>query len=112
MVMESISNKANPSSRPVYDEMFDAGGNCRPQYEALFQRLQRMPAEELRQRQHAADLSFLHQGITFNVYGAEESTERIFPYDLRWSALIWSGSKTGASSCLKITCACRAASHT
>lgn len=40
-----------------------------------------MSAEELRRRQHAADLSFLHQGITFNVYGSEESTERIFPYD-------------------------------
>jgi len=41
-----------------------------------------MPAEELRRRQQAADLSFLHQGITFTVYGQEEGTERIFPYDL------------------------------
>jgi uncharacterized circularly permuted ATP-grasp superfamily protein len=30
----------------------------------------------------AADLSFLHQGVTFTVYGQEEGTERIFPYDL------------------------------
>lgn len=80
MVMESISSTANSSSRPVYDEMFDADGKCHPQYEALFQRLERMPAEELRRRQHAAELSFLHQGITFSVYGSEESTERIFPY--------------------------------
>jgi uncharacterized circularly permuted ATP-grasp superfamily protein len=36
----------------------------------------------LRRRQQAADLSFLHQGITFTVYGQEEGTERIFPYDL------------------------------
>jgi uncharacterized circularly permuted ATP-grasp superfamily protein len=41
-----------------------------------------MPAEMLRERQQAADLSFLHQGITFTVYGHEEGTEKIFPYDL------------------------------
>ena len=28
-----------------------------------------------------ADLTFLHQGITFTVYGREEGTERIFPND-------------------------------
>jgi uncharacterized circularly permuted ATP-grasp superfamily protein len=82
MALESISNTANPSTRSIYDEMFDAEGHCRPHYAALYERLQRMPGEELRRRQHAADLSFLHQGITFNVYGSEESTERIFPYDL------------------------------
>jgi uncharacterized circularly permuted ATP-grasp superfamily protein len=69
-------------SHSVYNEMFDVAGECRPHYEALYRHLQNLPAEELRRRQHAADLSFLHQGITFNVYGAEESTERIFPYDL------------------------------
>ena len=36
----------------------------------------------MRQRQSAADLAFLHQGITFTVYGQSEGTERIFPYDL------------------------------
>ncbi|HEX8143085.1 MAG TPA: circularly permuted type 2 ATP-grasp protein [Pyrinomonadaceae bacterium] len=82
MVLDTISNRANASSRAVYDEMFDADGQCRPPYAALYQRLQKMSAEELGRRQHAADLSFLHQGITFNVYGSEESTERIFPYDL------------------------------
>src|SRR5207247_6996502 len=30
----------------------------------------------------SAYLSFLNQGITFTVYGREEGTERIFPYDL------------------------------
>src|SRR5256885_16839107 len=66
----------------IYDEMFAGGGACRPQYQALYQRLQEMPPEELRRRQQAADLSFLHQGVTFTVYGREEGTERIFPYDL------------------------------
>ena len=41
-----------------------------------------MPADELRRRKVAADTSFLHQGITFTVYGKDEGTERIFPHDL------------------------------
>jgi uncharacterized circularly permuted ATP-grasp superfamily protein len=66
----------------AYDEMFDADGFARPQYDALYRRLAALPADELRYRQQAADLSFLNQGITFTVYGEEQGTERIFPYDL------------------------------
>ncbi len=66
----------------AYDEMFDADGSTRGHYDALFQRLLELPPDELKQRQQAADLSFLHQGITFTVYGNDEGTERIFPYDL------------------------------
>ena len=36
----------------------------------------------MRKSQQAADLSFLHQGITFTVYGNDEGTERVFPNDL------------------------------
>jgi uncharacterized circularly permuted ATP-grasp superfamily protein len=36
----------------------------------------------LQRRKQSADLSFLNQGITFTVYGRDEGTERIFPYDL------------------------------
>ena len=49
---------------------------------ALFQTLLELPPEELRKSQQAADLSFLHQGITFTVYGNDEGTERVFPNDL------------------------------
>jgi uncharacterized circularly permuted ATP-grasp superfamily protein len=66
----------------AYDEMFDGQGRSRTHYEALYQRILDLTAEELRHRQQAADLSFLHQGITFTVYGRTEGTERIFPYDL------------------------------
>ena len=62
--------------------MFDATGRPRPQYEELYQRLLDMPAETLFERQQAANLMFLNQGITFTVYGEEEGTERIWPYDL------------------------------
>ena len=66
----------------AYDEMFEAPGVPRPHYRALFQTLLDLPPEELRKSQQAADLSFLHQGITFTVYGNSEGTERVFPNDL------------------------------
>jgi uncharacterized circularly permuted ATP-grasp superfamily protein len=66
----------------AYDEMFQADGAARAQYAALYDRLAVVDPQELRQRQSAADLAFLNQGITFTVYGQNEGTERIFPYDL------------------------------
>ena len=66
----------------AYDEMFDRAGHARPQYAPLFERLAQVDPAELRQRQSAADLAFLNQGITFTVYGQKDGTERIFPYDL------------------------------
>ncbi len=80
--MPSDTLNATAQVAAPYDEMFGADGRCRPHYEALYQRLDAIPPEELQRRQKAADLSFLHQGITFAVYGREEGTERIFPYDL------------------------------
>ncbi|MDQ3248668.1 MAG: circularly permuted type 2 ATP-grasp protein [Chloroflexota bacterium] len=77
---------ANYQLDDVYDEMF-AGelfgvGMARPHYQRLHQRLLELTPAELQQRQQAADLTFLHQGVTFTVYSASEGTERIFPYDL------------------------------
>jgi uncharacterized circularly permuted ATP-grasp superfamily protein len=66
----------------AHDEMFDAHGAARKQYATLFERLLTLDPQDLKQRQAAADLAFLHQGITFTVYGQAEGTERIFPYDL------------------------------
>jgi uncharacterized circularly permuted ATP-grasp superfamily protein len=66
----------------AFDEMFSADGAIRPQYAALLDVLTRLPREELKRRKDSADVSFLMQGITFTVYGREEGTERIFPYDL------------------------------
>ncbi len=66
----------------AYDEMFESPGIPRPHYQALYRTLLELPPQELRKSQQAADLSFLHQGITFTVYGNKEGTERIFPNDL------------------------------
>src|SRR5579871_5143120 len=65
-----------------YDEMFEAEGVPRQHYRALYEMLLSLPVEEMRRRKQAADISFLHQGITFTVYGRDEGTERIFPNDL------------------------------
>jgi uncharacterized circularly permuted ATP-grasp superfamily protein len=65
-----------------FDEMFTTEGHSRESYASLLSKLLELPAQEIQRRQSAADLSFLNQGITFTVYGHEDSTEKIFPYDL------------------------------
>jgi uncharacterized circularly permuted ATP-grasp superfamily protein len=66
----------------AFDEMRTPDGAIRPEYQALVETLVTLPHEELLRRKQSADLSFLTQGITFTVYGRDEGTERIFPYDL------------------------------
>jgi uncharacterized circularly permuted ATP-grasp superfamily protein len=73
---------AHYSLGAAYDEMFATLGEPRASHRALFQRLHELSVAELQQRQRTADGAFLHQGITFTVYGDTEGTERIFPYDL------------------------------
>ncbi|WP_263416763.1 circularly permuted type 2 ATP-grasp protein [Terriglobus albidus] len=66
----------------AYDEMFASPEALHPHYQLLLNHFTSLPHAELQRRKQAADLSFLNQGITFTVYGREEGTERIFPYDL------------------------------
>ncbi|HZZ34156.1 MAG TPA: circularly permuted type 2 ATP-grasp protein, partial [Caulobacteraceae bacterium] len=57
----------------AYDEMFAPGGLTRPHYQLLQNRMQTLAAEELAERQQTLERSFLLQGITFTVYGAESA---------------------------------------
>jgi uncharacterized circularly permuted ATP-grasp superfamily protein len=66
----------------AYDEMFSGPGDLHQHCRRLLEHFASLPVEELQRRKQAADLSFLNQGITFTVYGREEGTEKIFPYDL------------------------------
>jgi uncharacterized circularly permuted ATP-grasp superfamily protein len=66
----------------AFDEMRNADGSVRPHYQVLAEALATLPPDELERLKQAAELSLLTQGITFTVYGREEGTERIFPYDL------------------------------
>jgi len=66
----------------AYDEMRVPSGELRTHYRSMAENLATLPPGDLQRRKQAADLAFLTQGITFTVYGREEGTERIFPYDL------------------------------
>jgi len=65
-----------------FDEMFDSSGNPRPHYRIFLERFGELSENTFHQRREAIDLAFLQQGITFTVYGDEQSTERIFPFDM------------------------------
>jgi uncharacterized circularly permuted ATP-grasp superfamily protein len=65
-----------------HDEMFQADGRPRPEAKLLAELIESLPPGELVRRQQAAEGALLHMGITFNVYGDREGTERIFPFDL------------------------------
>jgi len=65
-----------------FDEMFEADGRPRAGSALLVQRIHGLPQGELLQRQRAVEQALLHMGITFNVYGDEAGTERIFPFDV------------------------------
>src|SRR3954468_3373129 len=67
-----------------FDEMFTSGngGDVRPHYRKLAERLGTLPQAEFDQRRAAVDLAFLRRGVTFTVYSDSQGTERIFPFDL------------------------------
>jgi uncharacterized circularly permuted ATP-grasp superfamily protein len=65
-----------------FDEMFAEDGSVRPHYQLVEERLNRLVAEEYRQKQTAVDVAFMRGGVTFTVYSDSQGTERIFPFDL------------------------------
>ncbi len=65
-----------------YDEMFESDGRPRSRAEPLVRRLTALSDGELQRRQKAADLALLNMGITFNVYGHEAGTEKVWPFDI------------------------------
>ncbi len=74
-----------PAGYPLgepYDEMFAGTGETRPHYAKLHSQIEALGPQALGDRQRTLERSFLLQGITFTVYGAESTTERIIPTDL------------------------------
>src|SRR5262245_14470958 len=65
-----------------FDELFEAPACPRPGGRLLASRIESLPEGELLRRQQAAERALLHMGITFNVYGSNAGTERIFPFDV------------------------------
>ncbi len=65
-----------------YDEMFSSPGVPRPEAVDLVNRVGTLDSGELLRRQAAAERLLFRLGITFNVYGENHGTERIFPFDI------------------------------
>lgn len=63
-----------------YDEMLE-GDKPKKHYVPFYQQLQRFTESQLLEKHSEAQSSFLRQGITFTVYGAEGGTERTMPFD-------------------------------
>jgi uncharacterized circularly permuted ATP-grasp superfamily protein len=81
--VESTSNILNGyDTDGFYDEMFTVQGKPRPSAERLVQRLATLDQVEMQKRQKAADHELINMGITFNVYGHEAGTEKVWPFDL------------------------------
>ena len=78
--MSILSSQYNPGE--FFDEMIGAGGQIRPHYRRLTERLDTLPENDFHDRRAAVDLAFLRRGVTFTVYNDSEGTERIFPFDL------------------------------
>jgi uncharacterized circularly permuted ATP-grasp superfamily protein len=65
-----------------YDELFEAPGQPRLSAAPLINRLKAMPSEDVMRYQRVAEAELLQMGITFTVYGNNEGTEKIFPFDV------------------------------
>jgi len=70
--------------QPAFDEIMGQSGEQPPRapLAALGRWLEGTSSSELRRRQHAAEATFRQLGITFAVYGENDSRERIIPFDI------------------------------
>ena len=70
--------------RSAFDEIMGAAGSHRARAELaeLGTWLDETPDTELRRRQLSAETAFRQLGITFAVYGEEDASERIIPFDI------------------------------
>ena len=65
-----------------FNEMMAAGGETRAAYERIARWLSNAPKDYFTTRRGHAEMMFRRIGITFNVYGDKEATERLIPFDI------------------------------
>jgi len=70
------------SLESFYDELIQPDGQPRSGAKLLIDKIESLPEGDLAMRQRAAEAMLLKMGITFTVYGREEGTEKIFPFDI------------------------------
>src|SRR4028119_1151106 len=84
----------------LFDEMHgaDHGASVRAAYAELRRWLEETPPEIFEARRSQAELFFRRIGITFAVYGTNESTKRLIPFDIIPRVITqeeWSGLERG-----------------
>lgn len=70
------------SDKKYFDEMLNADGSIREPYRILADWVNNQPKSALKQLAADAETIFRRLGITFAVYGSNESTERLIPFDV------------------------------
>jgi uncharacterized circularly permuted ATP-grasp superfamily protein/uncharacterized alpha-E superfamily protein len=92
---------AGLSYRPVegsYDEMVDAQGQLRPGWEAFLRALERLDGSQLDQRWEQVRQLIRENGVTFNVYGANDGMDRpwqLDPFPMIVGAAEWTRIESG-----------------
>lgn len=66
----------------AFDEMHGHDGSVRAPYQGIGDWLLSQSVEELTRKRQEAEALFRRTGITFAVYGAEDTGERLIPFDL------------------------------
>jgi uncharacterized circularly permuted ATP-grasp superfamily protein len=66
----------------AFDEMRQPDGTVRAGYDQVARWLEAAPPDVLASRKAEAELFFRRIGITFNVYGDAQGTERLIPFDI------------------------------
>jgi uncharacterized circularly permuted ATP-grasp superfamily protein len=66
----------------TYDELFFPDGTPRAAFRRVAELFAQMTAADFARAQALAELTLLHQGVTFSVYNDSRGTEKIFPFCL------------------------------
>ena len=66
----------------TFDEFFASAGSPHAELGEVVSRLSELSLSDFRRLRKLADSIFMRSGITFTLYSGDQSTERIFPFDL------------------------------
>jgi uncharacterized circularly permuted ATP-grasp superfamily protein/uncharacterized alpha-E superfamily protein len=78
---QSIATGSYPLGEDDYDEMLDSQGQVRPHWSALMQEMEKLGSAEMELRRKEA-LKLLHEnGVTYNVYGDSDGSNRPWQLD-------------------------------
>lgn len=69
-------------SNGFYDELIRAPGQPRDSARTLAKHLLKLTAQEIRDRQQAAEAAIVEMGITFTVYSEGSNIDRAWPFDI------------------------------